>query len=363
MTIPPGQPPYDTGHGYGYGYGYGPGCPPPPPKPGVIPLAPLGVGAILSGTFAAFGRHWKQLLGVAATVYGAAIVVVLAAIGLAYAAVADGLPAVFDLPDAQEPQWDDVRPLLVAFGVVWLVAVAAMIVAAALLSAACPVVIQEAVLGRPLGFGELWRRAWSRTGAVLGATLLTGLATMLPLLLAVAGFIGMFFGAFSAAIDSDDPPVGDYIALPLVGIGLALLLTPVSVWLWVKFSLAPSVAVMERQGALTSMSRSSALVRDNWWRSFGTLLLISLIVNAVAMVVQQILSLLMWIPLMGASGGDSAGAAVVFVVIVAVFVFLGQMVSQILVSVFPPMTTALLYVDLRIRKENLAADLTRAAGL
>ena len=48
MTFPPAPP---------YGYGY----PPPPPRPGVIPLAPLTLGAILSGTFSAFGRHWKQL--------------------------------------------------------------------------------------------------------------------------------------------------------------------------------------------------------------------------------------------------------------------------------------------------------------
>ncbi|MFB7516226.1 oxidoreductase [Streptomyces sp. NPDC056144] len=366
MTIPPGPPPYGPGNGpggYGYGYGYGPGYPPPPPKPGVIPLAPLGVGAILSGTFAAFGRHWKQLLGVTGAVYGAAIVVVLGAIGIAYASVADLLPAVFDLPTYQEPQWADVRPLLVAFGLVCLVATVAMAVAGAVLAAACPAVVQEAVLGRPLRFGELWRRAWSRTATVLGTTILTVLATMLPMLLAMAGFVGMFFAAFAASVDSDDPPVGDYIALPLIGVALALLLAPLSAWLWVKFSLAPSVAVMEGQGVTASMRRSSALIRDNWWRSFGVILLVGLIASAVAMVIQQILSMVAWIPLLGMHGGDSAGAAVVVVVVVLSFLILGQLVSQLAVSVFPAMATALLYVDLRIRKENLAPDLTRAAGL
>ncbi|WP_456049285.1 hypothetical protein [[Kitasatospora] papulosa] len=35
----------------------------PPPKPGVIPLAPLGLGDVLGGAFSTVGRYWKQLFG------------------------------------------------------------------------------------------------------------------------------------------------------------------------------------------------------------------------------------------------------------------------------------------------------------
>ncbi|MER5961700.1 oxidoreductase [Streptomyces sp. NPDC002057] len=345
MTIPPGPPPY--------GYGYPP--PPPPPKPGVIPLAPLGFSAILTGAFATIGRYWKQLLGVAATAYLGALVVVAAAIGIAYAAVGDTLPAVFDLPEGQEPPWDDLRPLIVAFVCVWLVGMIAMLCAGALVAAACPAVVQEAVLGRPTTFGAIWRRSWSRMPAVFGTVFLTSLALMVPFALFAAAFIGLFVVLLGT---------GDrtYV-LPLVMILGALLLIPLALWIWVKFSLAPAAAVIEGRGAVDSMRRSSQLVRGDWWRVFGCVLAAGVLASVVGMLIQQVLSMLASTPLAATdfSGEDSA-AVVASLALVLTFLVLGQLVTQAIVSVFPPLVTALLYVDQRIRRENLAPDLARAAG-
>ncbi|WP_314618468.1 oxidoreductase [Streptomyces stackebrandtii] len=352
MTFPPVPPPY--------GYGY----PPPPPRPGVIPLAPLGLGAILSGTFAAFGRHWKQLLGFTAAVYGTAILFVGAAIGIAYAAVGDAFPAVFDPPTGEEPRWDDVRPLFVAFILVWIAALITMVCANALMAAACPAVIQEAVLGRPTTFGALWRRAWSRMPAVLGTVLLTSLALALPFAILLAGMVGMFLAMFAASNTSSDITDGNWLLMPVLAFLLALLVTPLALWIWVKFSLAPAAAVMEGQGAIASMRRSSTLIRGFWWRSFGILLLVAVATTFVSWVIQQTLSLLSAAPMAAIDfTGDGATAVVAAFAVVLVFLVAGQLVSQLVVSVFPPMVAALLYVDLRIRKENLAPDLARAAGL
>ncbi|MEU3748839.1 MULTISPECIES: oxidoreductase [Streptomyces] len=348
MTFPPVPP---------YGYGY----PPPPPRPGVIPLAPLTLGTILSGTFAAFGRHWKQLLGVTAAVYGTALLFVGAAIGIAYAAVSDLFPAVFDLPAGQEPRWDDVRPLIVAFVLVWVAALITIVCANALMAAACPAVIQEAVLGLPTRFGALWRRSWSRLPAVLGTVLLTSLALMLPYAIVLAGMVGMFLALFAA--DSSGTPDGSYLLLPFLAFLLALLVTPLALWIWVKFSLAPAAAVMEGQGAIASMRRSSALVRGFWWRTFGIMLLVAVATTLVSWLIQQLLSMLASAPIAAIdfSGGGESAVIAAFAVIFA-FVLVGQLVSQLVVSVFPPLVTSLIYVDLRIRKENLAPDLARAAG-
>ncbi|MFE1549090.1 oxidoreductase [Streptomyces sp. NPDC058718] len=352
MTFPQGPPPY--------GYGY----PPPPPRPGVIPLAPLDLGAILSGTFAAFGRHWKQLLGFTAAVYGTALLFVGAAIGIAFAAVGDLFPAVFDLPTGQEPEWDDVRPLIVAFVCVWIAALIAMVCANALMAAACPAVIQEAVLGRPTTFGALWRRSWSRMPAVLGTVLLTSLALALPFAIVLAGMVGMFIALFSAASDSSGAPDGNWLLLPVLAFLLALLVTPLALWIWVKFSLAPAAAVMEGQGPIASMRRSSTLIRGFWWRSFGILLLVAVATTFVSWLIQQLLSLLSAAPMAAIDySGDDATAVIAAFAVILAFLLAGQLVSQLVVSVFPPMVAALLYVDLRIRKENLAPDLARAAGL
>ncbi|MFF8834474.1 oxidoreductase [Streptomyces sp. NPDC015130] len=350
MTFPPVPPPY--------GYGY----PPPPPRPGVIPLAPLTLGSILSGTFAAFGRHWKQLLGVTAAVYGTALLFVGAAVGIAYAAVSDLFPAVFDLPVGQEPRWEDVQPLIVAFVLVWIAAMIAIVCANALMAAACPAVIQEAVLGRPTSFGALWHRSWSRMPAVLGTVFLTSVVMVIPYAIVLVGVVGMFLAMFSAA--STGTTDGDYLLLPFLAFLLALLVTPLALWIWVKFSLAPAAAVMEGQGAIASMRRSSALVRGFWWRTFGIMLLVAVATTLVGWVIQQLLSMLASAPIAAIDfSGDGESAMIAAFAVIIAFLLVGQLVSQLVVSVFPPLVTSLIYVDLRIRKENLAADLARAAGL
>ncbi|KQX13489.1 oxidoreductase [Streptomyces sp. Root431] len=341
---------------YGYGYGYPP--PPPPPRPGVIPLAPLGLGAILSGAFAAFGRHWKALVGVTAAVYGTAILFVGAAIGIAYAAVSDLFPAVFDLPRGQEPQWDDVRPLIVAFACVWIAGVIAILCAGAVTAAACPAVIQQAVLGHPTTFGAIWRRSWARMPAVLGTLILTSL----PMLLVVAVFLATSIALLANL--GGGSPVSLVITVFIGSTFAALLVTPLALWLWVKFSLAPAAAVMEGQGVIASMRRSSTLIRRFWWRSFGILLLVALATAFVSWIIQQVLSLVATAPLAAVDfSGDDPTAMIAAFAVVFAFLLVGQLVSQLIVSVFPPLVTALLYVDLRIRKENLAPDLARAAGI
>ncbi|KQX53531.1 MULTISPECIES: hypothetical protein [unclassified Streptomyces] len=353
MTYPPGPP---------YGYGYPP--PPPPPKPGVIPLAPLGFSAILTGAFATLGRYWKQLLGVTGAAYGGALLLVGAALGIAYAAVGDLLPAVFDLPDGQDPQWDDARPLVVAFVCVWIVAMVAMICASGVVAAACPVVVQEAVLGRPTTFGAVWRRSWSRMPAVLGTVILTGLALVIPMALFVAAFVWMVVQTLLAADESTGTPVTGLLLVPVIAIVVALLIAPLALWIWVKFSLAQTAAVIEGQGAFASMRRSSSLVRGSWWRMFGCLLAAGLMASVVSGLIQQVLSLLVSAPLSAAdfSGGDRGALIASFAVLIG-FLVIGQMITQAIVSLFPPIVTGLLYVDQRIRKENLAPELARAAGL
>ncbi|MEU1225963.1 oxidoreductase [Streptomyces sp. NPDC005828] len=355
MTYPPGPP----GPPYGYGY-----PPPPPPQPGVIPLAPLGFGTILSGAFSTFGRHWKQLLGVTGAVYGGALLLVGAALGIAYAAVGDLLPEVFDLPDGQDPRWDDIRPLIIAFVCVWLVAVVATVCANTVVAAACPAVVQEAVLGRPTTFRAVWRRSWSRMPAVLGTVVLTGLALVVPLALFAVAFVWMVTALLVAADESTGTPVAGLLFVPLVAIGAALLIAPLALWIWVKFSLAPAAAVMEGQGAFASMRRSSSLVRGSWWRVFGCLLAAGLMASLVSGLIQQALSLLVSVPLSATDySADDESALIASLATLVGFLVVGQMAIQAVVSLFPPIVTGLLYVDQRIRKENLAPELARAAGL
>ncbi|WP_242442223.1 hypothetical protein [Streptomyces sp. CB02460] len=332
-----------------------------PPKPGVIPLGPLKLGDIFNGAFSTLGRYWKQLLAVGATLYGGALVLVGVAVAVAYGAVSDHLDRLFALEDGESAPSGDVVPVIVAFGVVVLLGFLAMVIASAVVYAAVPAVLQDAVLGRPTTFSAVWRRAWARTPAVIGTLLLVGLITMVPMVLAV----GALTAGIIAAIATDGG--GSAVALIVVGAVCFLAFVPLVLWLWVRLALAPATAVFENQGPMASLRRSALLVRGDWWRIFGIMLLASVIASTVGYIIQLPFNLLgMFTGALGTTTVDEHTHPAAIITALGgylVLAALGQLVGQLVVAVFPPLVTGLLYVDRRIRTENLAPVLAEAASV
>lgn len=362
----------DAGWGGGaYGgapYGGSPyGVPPgwggwvPPPKPGVIPLAPLKLGDLLGGAFSTMGRYWKQLFGIAGVLYGGAALLMVAAVAVAYSAVADHLERVVSLNYEEEAASSDIVPLVVSGAVLLLLGIAVMALVSGLMYAAVPAVLQEAVLGRPVSFGTVWRRAWSRVTPVIGTVLLTALIAVVPVILLMVAFIAVAVSLLT--MDSGGAGAGTAIGLGVLG---ALLTGPLAVWLWIKFCLAPAVVVFEGQGPLAALRRSSQLVRGDWWRIFGITLLAGAMAAAAGYVIQMPFSILGMFPgVIGTSSmGDDPSTAAVLVAVSGYLVatLLGQLVSQIISTTFPQLVVGLLYVDRRIRTENLGPVLAEAAG-
>jgi hypothetical protein len=134
----------------------------------------------------------------------------------------------------------------------------------------------------------------------------------------------------------------------------------------VRFSLAPAAAVFERQGAIAAMRRSARLVRGSWWRIFGISLLAAVIAAMASYAIQLPFSLLGMVPgSIGSSdwGSDPTTSQVLvtmggLLIVVAV----GQLIAQIFAATFPQLVVSLLYVDRRIRVENLAPALAEAAA-
>ncbi|MFJ2894471.1 hypothetical protein ACIO87_06255 [Streptomyces sp. NPDC087218] len=334
---------------------------PPPPRPGVIPLAPLKLGDILGGAFSAMGRHWKQLFGMGAAAYGGALVIVVTAALIAYSAISEPLRRVVELSADEDATAADVMPLVIAFGVVWLVAMLAFVVATALLYATVPVVLQEAVLGRSTTFGAVWRRVWPRVPAVIGTVFLCFLIAMVPMVLVVVGFFALVIGAITLAHDTGATL---WVVLGFLG---AFATTPLAVWLWVKFCLAPSVAVFENQSPVAALRRSSQLVRGDWWRVFGITLLAFGIAAVASYLIQIPFSFLgMFSGIIGGASldADPNPASVVFAMSgYLVIMLLGQLVGQFFSATFPQLVTGLVYVDRRLRTENLGPVLAEAAAV
>ncbi|MDI9885379.1 oxidoreductase [Streptomyces sp. HNM0645] len=327
----------------------------------MIPLRPLDLGDVLVGAFASIGRGWKQLYGTAVAVYLAAVLLVGGAIAVAYSAVGDRLREIIDLPRGGEPSWAQVQPLVVAFVCVWAFALVVMLLSTAVVTAAVPAVLQDTVLGRPVVFGAVWRRAWERVPAVLGTVLLTGLIGLVPMALLMAVFVALMVG-LSASLDGDANAAGGLAAFGFLGV---LATAPVVTWLWVKFSLAPHVAVFEGQGPVRSMRRSWDLVRGGWWRIFGISLLGYLMAAAAGFAIREAVDMASFVPMAGTGPlRESQDLTTLLVGLSGWFALalVGQLVAQIVTSTFPQLVTGLLYVDQRIRNENLAPVLASAAG-
>lgn len=156
---------------HGPGWPGGPGgapqwggwAPPPPPQPGTVPLKPLGLGDVVSATFATFGRYWKQLAGVMLAVLGLCLLVMALLAGVAVAAVYDHIEPVFDPPYGQDPAAEHLTPFIVAGVTLFVLLFAVGLLSMAMLTAVCPAVLQQAVLGRPTTFRAMWRTALRRT--------------------------------------------------------------------------------------------------------------------------------------------------------------------------------------------------------
>ncbi|MDN3295129.1 glycerophosphoryl diester phosphodiesterase membrane domain-containing protein [Streptomyces ficellus] len=349
-------------------YGWSPS--PPPPKPGVIPLAPLSVGDIIGGAVATIGRYGKQLLGIAAAVYAVAALFFGGVLALAYVSFKDSVHGMLDRPgedwSGEALSGDDwsrgvdwLMPLILAFVGVYLFGTLVLQIANAVVYASCPAVLQDAVLGRPTTMGTVWRRAWARVGSVIGSLLLLTLIAAVPTLLMVMSFIALFAWIMTLALDGPGGP-GWLLLLAVLGL---LATGPVAIWLWVRFTFAPAVAVFEGKGTFAALARSAELVRGSWWRIFGISLLAALIVGMANYLLQLPFSFVGPFVSGGSGDGEPNSETIAVIVTIAAFAVVAQMIGQIIAAVFSQLVTGLLYVDQRIRKENLAVSLAEAAAV
>ncbi|WP_065480629.1 hypothetical protein [Streptomyces sp. PTY087I2] len=312
---------------------------------------------MLSGAFSTLGRYWKPLIGMALTLFGAATLVMILALVVAASAVATQWD---ELTSPGSPDAAQLVPLGVAFGVLMVLGMITYLLASAVVQAAVPVVLQEAVLGRPIRFGEVWKRAWARVWSIIGTVFLTGLIMIVPLALFLAGFAGLMIYAISLG-DEDG-------MVPLIVVGLigALLIGPFAVWLWVRFSLAPTVVVFEHQRPVAALRRSAQLVRGTWWRVFGVGLLAYVLASMIGYLIQMPFQMVGMVP--GLFEPEDMGADPTGGELIALFggllllSFLSQLIAQLFTAIFPPLVVGLLYVDLRMRSENLGPVLAEAAG-
>jgi hypothetical protein len=331
------------GHGYG---GHGAYGVPPAPKPGVIPLRPLTVSEILRGAVNAIRWNPGTILGASAIVSAVSgalmglvsFLLLREVFSTVTTPLGDG--ATINLTPHQ------VGALFAATFALLGVSVLFTAFTNIVLTGGLTATIGQSVLGRKETLGGAWRSTRDRIGPLLATVLVQALSLTLGWLAASALAIGA--GVLLGA------------GLHLVAIGIlvgvlgVLAATVFAVIVGVRWSLAVPVVMLERVGPLASLGRSWRLVRGSAWRVFGITALAQIIVACVSGIISA--------PFSAVSGGRFLVAPVVHPVgaseVVSIFgsALAGAITTPLVVGV-----AVLLYTDLRMRKEGLAATLQSAA--
>lgn len=318
----------------------------PPPKPGLIPLRPLDLGAILGASFRVLRRNPKPTYGAALLVYGVTVVATAVLVGLVTWASLDRISTA-----ARE----DLEMITAgALGAIILATVVPMIlsvIGTAILQGVLVVEVARASLGEKLTLRQLLGLVKGRYWALIGwAFILVGIGVvaMTVLILLVVG-LGFAIGGVAGAV------LGTVIGI-LGGLGLAAL----AVWLGTKVSLVPSILVLERATLGLAVRRSWSLTNGFFWRTFGIQLLVAVIIGLALQFITTPLSLVAGISmaLVNPNQADS-GTALTVGLILTIVSYLVTIAAGALGAVVQSATPALLYVDLRIRKEGLDLELIR----
>lgn len=292
-------------------------------QPGVIPLRPLAAAEIMQGSLATIRKQPGLLLGVAFVVVG---ITELISVVVTWNLTAE-VPS-FDPADSTLTE-QELRELLVPLATQLGISLVIGLVAEAFLSGLSIAVIGRTVLGRSLSVGQAWRELRSRLLPLLGLTIVyTVLVAAGP---AIAMLLTMVSGGAGALVW--------FVAG-----------TAVALWLYVRFSLATPALVLEPASIGQSLRRSAVLVRGAWGRTFGILL--------GALAAAFLLSMLIQLPfetMAGEDSGESSGLGTTMIVTI------GAIVAGMISRPFTAGVTALIYIDRRIRVENMQEALERAA--
>ena len=317
----------------------------PPPRPGLLPLRPFTFGEILSGSFQVFRRNPRTTFGTALLAQVVLLLVTVGAAGgsafFAFSRVESALPQDRDAVTAGA---------VATVALATLVPVLLTVVVSALLQGLFVLETSRQLLGERLRLGGLWTLARGRIGALVGWSALLTLAYLVA--------AGVVVGVIAiGVVVGTGPSVGVGIAVGvLLGLGLLVL----GAWLTVKLSLVPSALVLERMPLRAAVARSWSLVRGSFWRTFGVVALVFVMIQVATQVVTAPFSLLFGVfgslisPTGDLDGSAIAVAAVAYVLTIAV-----SAVVTAIGSVVQAASVGLVYVDRRMRAEGLDLELVR----
>jgi hypothetical protein len=320
----------------------------PPPKPGLIPLRPLSFGTILGSSFRVMRRNPAPTLGLAVLLYGVIGIVVVAVLG---AVIAFALGRVSNA--SENDSYDVVAGSIGLVVVAMLVPIALSVIATGVLQGIISLEVARATLGEKLRVRGLWRLAKGRIAPLIGWSLLLTAAITVFLLISTGITVAVFAAAGAGSSNGVAVAIGGFLLSMVFGLGFTVL----GAWLGTKLSLVPSVIMLERLTLGASMARSWSLTKNNFWRTLGIQLLISVIIYVASSVISTPISFIGAIA--ATVVNPNADGAAYFVVLGVTYLVAGivAIVVGAIGLVMQSAAVALIYIDIRMRKEGLDLEL------
>ena len=310
-----------------------------PPKPGVVPLRPLLFGEILDGSFQTIRRNATAMLG--AALLAQTLGTIIGAVFTAQAG-AQGESLALWLESLTPTELVGLGLGVLAGGVL-LTLVSYFI--SIVLQGVMVVPVARSVLNRRTSFRQMWSLSRSRIGPLLGLGAFQILAW-------IAVGVVLVGGTWLLA-----DAMGGSSAMIIVPFVLGTMVT--ILWVTIRLIVTPAAIVVEEQSLLEGLRRSWRLTRHNWWRIFGMLLVISLLIGIISQIVLIPISLATGglSSVVTPHGGDDGQRALAIAVAIA-----SILVSAVVGAVgyaFQTSVLGLVYMDLRMRKEGLDLALLR----
>jgi hypothetical protein len=332
----------------------------PPPRPGLIPLAPMTLGTILGASFRVLRRNPRPLVGLSLIIHA-----VLALVGVLVTGnlIGSATSLIGRLGDGAVPTAGQTGGVFLAylaeFGVI-----ALSLVGSQILQGIISVEVARGTLGERLRLQGLWARARGRIGVLIGwAFALVGVAIGFFIVITI---VIVVIVAIVASTGNSNASIIVAIILSLV---LFLGGLVVVVWFGVKLSLVPSVLVIERVSLRRAMARSWSLTRRYFWRTFGIELLIGVMLAVASQIIQTPVSVIALIfgGIANPTGESTTAVLSSLRVTEVATTIVGEAVAAI-TGIIQTASSALIYIDLRMRKEGLDLALMkfvddRAAGI
>jgi hypothetical protein len=197
--------------------------------------------------------------------------------------------------------------------------------------------VSRSVLGQVASVGEVLR-SW-RVWLVVAFSVLSGLAVIV-----VAGVLAT--GVVLLAVNHQE---GLAVLVGLLG---AFLFVVATVWFSTRTLLVPPALMLEGKKFWPTVARAWRLTRGSFWRLFGIYLLTSILAGIIAQIIVFPATLIAALVLR-----DPTATSFGSVVLVGI----ATVIASTLSTTFVSSVVALLYIDVRMRREGLDVELARAA--